>query len=250
MDEPTPQSMPKDPEKSKLTNGAKVYPPLESGTPSLLDLPQQTPPGAAPAVDLPIPEEKKGSWFARLFSANHRFGRFMRALGRGLVVVILLFGAGALVVELLVVQPLQKQYQALQTTATQSATDLQARQAQLEQARQGLTNAQGQTVDMQTQLETAQTRVTVLRASNQLTLARLAVANKDSAGAEKALAAADGFLKSILPQVEKIDADQAATLQALFTLAKNDIGRDQKLFNQDLDRLESELERLEKNLIQ
>jgi hypothetical protein len=250
MDQQTPHSTPKDPEKDELTNGAKVYPPLESATPSLLDLPQETPPGSAPAVDLPVPEEQTRSWFARLFSTNHRFGRFMRALGRGLVVVIILCSAGALAVEFLRVQPLQKQYQVLQTSATQSATDLQARQTQLEQANQGLTTARGQTVEMQTQLETEQTRVKVLRASNQLTLARLAVANKDTVGAEKALASADGYLKSILPQVEKIDADQAATLQALFTLAKNDISRDQKLFNQDLDRLESELQRLEKNLLQ
>jgi hypothetical protein len=213
--------------------------------------PQETQPGPTPAqaVDLPLPEKKERSWFARAFSTQSRFGRFLRVLGRALIVILVLVAAGGIAVEFLRVQPLKKEYQALQSSATQTAADLQARQAQLEQANQGLSTAQGQTGDIRTQLETEQARVKVLRVANQLTLARLAVANKDSAGAQKALGDAEGYLKTLLPQIEKIDANQSAMLSALFTLAKNDISRDQKLFNQDVDRLQSELDVVEKNLL-
>ena len=218
-----------------------------------MGLPEEKPSSTAgpnaSAVELPLPEKKKRSWFARMFSTDTRFGRFTRALVRGLALVIGLFALGALAVELLRVQPLQRQYQALQASATQTASDLQAIQAQLEKANQGLASSRGQTVDMQSSLEVEQARVQVLRIMIQLGETRLAVLNKDIPGAKKSLGKAEEYLKSILPQIEKTDADQADTLRALFTLTKNDIDRDQKLFTQDVIRLESELELVEKSLI-
>lgn len=250
MDGPSSQSNPKDSQKNKPANGTKVNPTPDDSR-SLLDVSLEMPTGAgpAPAVDLPLPEKEKRSRFLGIFSTENRFGRFMRELGRALLIVIILLAVGAALVEFLRVQPLRKEYQALQTSATQTAADLQARQEQLKQANQGITTARGENVDMQTQLETEQIRVQVLRVSNQLIQARLSAANKDTVGAEKALTTADGFMKTLLPQIEKLDGDQSATLEALFTLAMNDISRDQKLFNQDIDRLQSELDMVEKNLL-
>jgi hypothetical protein len=53
----------------------------------------------------------------------------------------------------------------------------------------------------------------------------------------------------MLPVLSKRDPKQADTLQALFTLTKNDLDRDLKLAGQDLDRLQSELERAEANVL-
>jgi chromosome segregation ATPase len=212
---------------------------------------QETPANSGPAtaVELPLPEKKQRSWAARLFSTETRFGRFLRALGRALIVIIILVAVGAALVEFLRYQPLKKEIMALQTSATQTAADLQARQADLQRASQGLSSARGETKDIQTQLDTTAARLNVLRVQNQVLSARLALANKDTSGAQKALTAAEGYLKSLIPQVEKVDKDQSATLQALFTLAKNDLSRDPKLFNQDMDRLQSELDMVEKNLL-
>ncbi len=251
MDEPTPQPEPKDTEKNGLTEGAKVYSPLEGDAAATQEPVQDSPaPGEEPsihAVDLPLPEEKR-SRVGRLFSTETKFGRFLRVLVRALAVAVILLAAGALAVELLRVRPLNKKYQALQQQATQTAEDLLARQTELEQASQTLTSTRGQAQEVQTSLEVEQARVAVLRISKSLLQTRLYVANKDTAAAEKSLAAAEGDLENLLAFTALIDPGEDETLKALFTLAKGDLKRDQKLFNQDLDRLLSELDMIEKAL--
>jgi len=202
----------------------------------------------ARASELPLPEKKKHSFFARMFSKEHKFGRFMRALARGIAIVVILLGLGALAVWYFLMRPLYQQYQALQASATQTALDLQTSQAELQKANQRTTTAHGEAINAQSTLENEQAMVQVLRIMLHLSDAQVSALNKDLPGAKEALSAAEETFNNIQPQIEKIDANQAKTLQALFTLATNDLERDEQLFIQDIIRLNNEMKLVEKSL--
>lgn len=205
---------------------------------------------SAPASELPLPEKSKRPFFARVFSAEHKFGRFIRALGTALAVVVILLGLGALAVWYFQLRPLRQQYQELQVSATQTAAELQTSRDKLAEANQGLSSARVEAVDVQSSLSVEQGRVHVLSILLQLSEARLAVMDEDIPGAKKSLDLAEENLTSLLAQIEKTDQEQAKTLQTLFSLAKNDLERDKNLFAQDVIRLSSELELVEKSLNQ
>lgn len=196
-----------------------------------------------PAVDLPIPAKKSSP-----FSANTRFGRFLRDLARALAVVVGLVGIGALLVYFFLLRPLQQEQKILSASATQTADELIQVNANLQKARQELASNTQRMQGIQTSMEDQQAGMDILRAVNQLLLAQVAILNKDPQAAASYVSAAEELLKSTLEAMEKSDKDQADSIRALFTLAKNDIDRDPKLFAQDIERLQNELEMIEEQM--
>lgn len=183
-----------------------------------------------------------------LFNRQTRFGRFLRGLLRGVLLIGGLVGLGALAVYIFLYQPAARQAAAANEQIIQMRTQSGQTQQDLEKAQQALTNAQTQATDAQAQLQNAQAQTEIVRAMNAVSVARLALANKDNKAAASSLTDAQTALKKVQPVLEKHDPTQFSTLQAIFTLATNDLARDGKLADQDLARLLSELERADKNV--
>jgi hypothetical protein len=222
--------------------------------------PQPDPEAPAPQAEMPAserakaPDLKKPSGPRRilfsLFNPETRSGRFTRRLLRTLALIVGSFALGVLATYLLLYRPASQQLTDTRRQATQAGGDLQQANQTLTQARQDLQSAKSQAGQAQTKLEVELARSQVLRSMNALTQAQMAIQANNKAGAVKALDTARGYIQAVQPLLEKRDAQQASTLQALFTLAKNDIDRDLKLASQDLERLQSELERAEANILQ
>jgi hypothetical protein len=213
------------------------------------------PPQAEPTVtDRPkAPDLKTPSGTQRvrysLLSPETRTGRFLRGTLRVLALVVGLFALGLLSAYLLLYRPTQQELKNANLQATQSAAEIQKIRADLSGAQQNLQTSRNQAEQAKSQLETEVARVQVLRAINAVTLAQMAVQGGNKAGAVKALDTAQGYLQAVQPLLQKRDSQQISTLLALFTLAKNDLDRDLKLAGQDLERLQSELQRAESNVL-
>jgi hypothetical protein len=223
-------------------------------TPPQPEREQPAPQPDIPAAERPkAPDLKAPSGFRRilfnLFNPETRAGRFTRRLLRTLALVVGVFALGVLAAYLLLYRPVNQQLKETRSEATRAAGELDASQQDLTKARQDLKSAQGQAGQAQTTLEVELARGQVLRAMNSVTRAQLAILSGNKAGAVKSLDTAQGYLQAVQPLLEKRDPQQTSTLLALFTLAKNDLDRDLKLANQDLDRLQSELERAEANIL-
>jgi chromosome segregation ATPase len=184
-----------------------------------------------------------------LFSPETRTGRFLRGLLRTLALIVGMFALGLLAGYLLLYRPTIQQLNGARVQATQTAGNLQKTRQDLATAQQDLQTAKSQVGDIQTKLDVEVARGQVLRAMNAVTLAQMAVMSNDKAAAVKNLDTAQGYMQAVQPVLEKRDAQQASTLQALFTLTKNDLDRDLKLAAQDMDRLQSELDRAENNIL-
>jgi hypothetical protein len=204
--------------------------------------------GHATAAEFPAPVKK--NTFARLFDADTRLGRFMRTLVRALALIVGLVALGALVTYLFFYRPVADQLRDASAEAEQLATQLQQREEALSHTEQELETVRAEAGHVQSQLDIELARVHALRAMNEVTQSRLALANQDPAAAARALNNAEQDLENLYPLLEQVDNEQVSTLQALFTLTKNDLNRDAALANQDLDRLQSELERVEQNILQ
>lgn len=183
-----------------------------------------------------------------VFGRDTRFGRFLRALLRTVLLVVICAGLGALAVYYFLYRPMEQRFQQAQAQSGQMSTQLEQAQSDLTAAQKDLKDSQTQAEQAQSALDAEKTRVQVLRAAGAVTAAQLSVAKNDNAGAASALNNAQSALQKIQPQLQKLDATQVSTLQALFTLTKVDLDRDLKLAAQDLDRLKSELDRVDQNL--
>ncbi len=200
------------------------------------------------APDLKTPSRSQRVMYT-LFSPETRTGRFMRRTLRVLAVVVGLFALGLLVAYLLLYRPTLQQLENANRQATQTASELQKARQDLDSARKNAQTNQTQLGDVQSRLEVEVARSQILRSMNSITQARMALQANNKAGAVKNLDTAKGYLQTILPLLTKLDSQQAETLDALFTLTKTDLDRDLKLAAQDLDRLQSELERAETNIL-
>lgn len=183
-----------------------------------------------------------------LFSRETRSGRFLRALLRWATLAVVIFGLGFFTAYLLLFQPANQALTSTRQQSQQLSSDLEQAQKNADQAQQSQKSAQDQSTQAQTRLDTELTRVQVLRAANALTSAQMAVQGKDKAAALKSITTAETALKQVEPRLQKMDANQVSTLQALITLAKNDLNRDLALAAQDLTRLQAELSLADRNL--
>ncbi len=204
--------------------------------------------GRPKAPGLKTPSASRRVGYA-LFSPETRTGRFIRGLLRTLALIVGLFAIGFLVAYVLLYRPAIQRLDNASRQATQTAAELQQSRQDLASARQNLQAAQTQVGAVQDRLDVELARSQILRAMSAITQAKAAIQANNKAGAVKNLDTAQGYLNAIQPVLAKRDSQQASTLQALFTLTKNDLDRDLKLASQDLDRLQSELDRAETNVL-
>lgn len=172
----------------------------------------------------------------------------MRSLLFWLALVIVLLALGALATYILLYRPTDQMLRQANVRATESAVDLSRAKFDLDKAQADLQTAQSQQEDAQNRLGTELTRVQVLRMMSSLKTAQIAIQARDAAGASKALAAAQDMVNQVKPRLDKIDPNEFSTLQALFTLVNNGLAKDMTLASQDLDRLITELARLDNAL--
>ena len=221
---------------NQATPQQKPMPADPDSAPVENDVPEAAARGEEPVKEVAVAEKpRKGSW--------------ARPLLRILVAMIILFLLGALAVFFWLFRPADEQLQALRVQATQTAGQLQQRDRELRQAQDELESARGDVESSKNTLEVELSRNNVLRAINDLTFARMALQAEDKEGVIEALTNSEERLVDVLPLVQERDPEQASTLTALYTLAKNDLERDLELAGQDLDRLQTELERVEDNVL-
>lgn len=201
--------------------------------------------GERPAAPSIKPPSGSRRFADRFFGPESRSGRFLRSLLRWTALTAALLLVGALAVYLLLYQPALRQLE--QTRQQLAATTAELRQAQddLAAAQQARDTSETRDEASQERLNLELTRVQVLRAKNSLAAAQVAVARKDKAAASKALDTAESTLEQTMTHLEKLDAAAPSTIKALFTLVRNDLGRDLTLAGQSIDRLSAELARLD-----
>lgn len=254
MAEQFPTPNPKESSPEEITQEIRFH---SIETPGAEGLPEQQPAPATYVVSskpaAAVLEPPSPTFFQRgghvLFSRETRFGRFMRSTVSVLAIVIILFIIWTAVAYYLLWRPLSTQLGTVQTQATQSAVELEKARGDLTKAQQDAKAAQVLAVKDRERLAMEQAHVLLLRAVSQVSAARLALANKSPSAAVKSLDEAQKTLEGVYPQLAKQDTKQVDTLKALFILTKNDLDRDPALANQDLDRLQSELDRAEKNVL-
>lgn len=197
---------------------------------------------AAPSIKPPSGSRRFAD---RFFGPESRSGRFLRSLLRWTALTAALLLVGALAVYLLLYQPAVRQLE--QTRQQLAATTAELRQTQddLAAAQQARETSETRDEASQERLNLELTRVQVLRAKNSLAAAQVAVAGKDKDAAGKALDTAESTLEQTMARLEKLDASAPSTIEALFTLVRNDLGRDLALAGQSIDRLSAELARLD-----
>lgn len=218
---------------------------VETNVPSQPPVVEETPPAAkAKAIDLKQPEAP-GRGGQSLFSRETRTGRFFRGLLRAVLIILVLLALGGLAVFWFLYRPAAQELTGMRQTATQAASDVMQSQGQLSTAQQTAKDAQSQASQVKTQLDSALLREQVLRAQNAALTARLALAQNNKTAAAGALKDAQNGLAKIQTQLNQLDSKEYSTLQALFTLTGVDLDRDAKLADQDLARLQSELNRLD-----
>jgi hypothetical protein len=210
----------------------------------------------AEAAQLQMPPTGKGApkgsllgrFFRFVFGAESRFGRGVRLVLRTLAVIVGFFALGFLTAYLLFYVPVLKGSQSGQAELAQLRSDMASKQTQLDAASQSSQSAETERKRLDTSLTRAQSRIAVLQAANQIYLARYEMATQDSAAAGLAVDTARNQMKAVLPDLVTLGVEKPETLNTLFDLVKSDIGRDPKLASQDLDRLTSELQLIDKNL--
>lgn len=206
-----------------------------------------------------------------LFSRETRFGRFMRSVFGTILTIVVLFGVWAVAAYFLIYRPMSDNLTVLRLESTRTANQLQQANSNQQAAEVQAGAASTRSAQDQARLQVELARAELLRATNAITAARLALADDDFNAAATRLSDAQGFLNnSVYPSIEKQNPKQVETLKALFTVASNDLAEnlsavsgttsgsgsgagstaatDSSLVDQDLLRIQAELDRVEKAL--
>lgn len=232
---------------------AQINPEEKRDAPRPIDEPVHADPSAPPAETVVVegePEAVPVVEEAPVTRQESRFGRFMRSALRTLLLLAVVFGLGALTVYYFLYRPMVGQLDAARAERDNTAQQLEAAEQNLQQAQSDLELANGRSESASERLEVELARVAVLRAMNELTNARMALEADDPEGAVAALEASEAHLLEVQPTLQERDPAQLETVTALYMLAKNDIARDPELAALDLDRLQTELDIAEKNVLQ
>lgn len=198
-------------------------------------------------------EIKKPSWSARLIGevirANTRPGRFIRLLIRIAALSTIFFALGVLAAYWRLYAPLRDQVDLL-------LQHYENTQAQYLNTRQDLLNATNQALEAETQASLATSRLKIEQTHNHLLQAflklgeaRQALEENQKITARQAIENAEQHVMSIKSQIIALDAQQGESIQALFTLIYSDLQRESKIALQDLQRLQTELEIVERDLL-
>lgn len=207
-------------------------------------------PAAQTTADTPVETEplNKPDLSEQVGDGETHGSRMRRSIGRTIALMVLMFAAGALTAYIALFQPADLERQAAWAASTQAAGEALQLEKTAAAAEGSNKAAQVRMQNAETALQVEQGRVFLLRATNEITRARMALAVEDTAAAEAALTAAQAHLEGLQPPLMVLSQEQLDTLNALFTLTKNDLTRDASLAAQDLDRLQSELDLAEQSL--
>lgn len=222
------------------------------------DRPADTPPVEPPVIKTTAAERPRAPEIKppsaarrasnRVFGKETRAGRFFRGLLRGFLFAVIFFALGVAGTYFYLYRPLNRELEAARVRSTETSVDYQRAQTELERAQASQKDAQGIADDAQGRLTTELTRVQILRAVSSLKTAQIAIQANDKAAAVKAINTAEETLKAAKPRLDQVDTTAYSTLQALFTLVRNGLDRDLKIASQDMDRLLTELARMDNTL--
>jgi hypothetical protein len=203
---------------------------------------------AGPAVATLTPgagETHRPGLFARLYSKDTRFGRFMRAATRTVATIVSLFALGLLAGYILLYQPTQRQ---LASTQADLATE-RSRTGELEGARddtQAKLDALQKRYDAsQAGLDAVTARMHLARLSSSVSLARVALTNRDTTAAEKAFKDAQTEYEAMRPTAEKVDKDGTSAIKLRLDLVVSEYKNNSKLALADLAILSDSLTTLD-----
>lgn len=198
-------------------------------------------------------EIKKPSWFARLMrgllGTDTRSGRFLRLLIRIAALSVVFFALGVLAAYWRLYVPLRDQSGLL-------VQNYETIQVELLNTRQDLMTATNQASEAETRASLATSRLKVeqthnhlLQALLKLAEARQALQENQKISARQAIENAEQHVMSIESQITALDAQQGQSIEALFALIYSDLQRESRIVLQDLDRLQKELEMVERDLL-
>ncbi|NMB91099.1 MAG: hypothetical protein GYA17_22285 [Chloroflexi bacterium] len=206
--------------------------------------PNQDYTGVAPGMEAepsppPAQETRPRSWLYRLFSPETRTGRVLRPVLRFLGVVVGLFALGLLAAYLLLYQPAARSLQATRADLHNAQQTLDQTRSALENTRQELEQLRSEHDQLQSQLETADQRIRLMRFSNQVSAAQVALAKRDNSAVQKALQTAQDELDTLLPALQEQDPDVATQIESRFKLIRSEAAQDTKTAQSDLEILSS-----------
>jgi hypothetical protein len=196
------------------------------------------PVNATPNIDAQTVEEKKPGilkrFFSFLFNKDTSFGRFNKSFLRLLVAVLVLFAAGLLVTYFALYLPAKKQLaetSAVLETTTAQLTDTTNTLDEVDAALSDMTTAYDQlTADYA--YATAQNQL--LRMYSKVVDAQMLIKDKNYSEAKKVLAEARVVLDAALPEMQKVNADDADRMDARLDLVISEFGNDVKAAESDL----------------
>lgn len=183
-----------------------------------------------------------------LFSPETRTGRFLRGLGRILLIVIGLVGLGMLVTYLVFYRPLEQQFNQTRLTAEQVQQDLQSAQKDRDLAVEQQQAAEKRAEDAQNQLSVELTRVQLLRAMTSLKNAQLAIQENNKTAAVNAMTAAESSFKLAFSRLENTNPEESEILQARFSLARKQLDSDPARALPDIELLITDISRIDNTL--
>ena len=212
----------------------------------------KTPAKAAAIPASPPAPEKTGSLPGRAarhaFSPDTRTGRVLRPLIRTLGFIIGFFALGLLTCYILLYQPAERRARSTQTQLEAARQELDTKQEELRKAALALVGSEGDRKTASSALEKIQARLTLQQALTSVVETRLALAQKDNAAARLALTQAEKQISEQMPVLQKLAGANPDNIAKVIDLAKSDLDRDTNLASQDLQRLASELNLLDKAL--
>ncbi len=195
-------------------------------------------PGSAKAATL-TPEVVKPK--KSMFGRDTQAGRALRAVIRTIGFIVGFFALGFFTGYLLLYRPLQTQSKLDTSELTQVREELKQKQADLDKAALVVLGMETQNKELTANLEKARAQVVVAQSLSKISEVKQKLTAKDTAAARLALEQAEKLINGSISQLETLGAAQPDTLTQLFALVRTDLGRDTRLAEQDLDRLNSEL---------
>lgn len=182
-----------------------------------------------PAKGTP-PVKKKRSVFSRLL--------------RLLLVVLIIFGLGALTAIYFLYIPLRQEVNARTTELATSGEQVSSLESRVE----GLQALEAKNTELQSQLDQVSVEVGLLRAQLDIANAQVSLANNDPDGARKALAGTDKRLEAIGKLVPPEQQAEVTQMRDRLKLAINEMTTNVFAAQSDLTVLAKSLEDLEKSL--
>jgi DNA repair ATPase RecN len=191
---------------------------------------EPTPPNAEEAPPtLPHPESRARS--------------FLRGFARWTSTVLIAFGLGALTIYFLYLAPARKDLD-------QNSTELEEINQQVDALTDQLDEVTKEKQELESELNTAQVRLVILDTISDVRAANLSVANDDYPGALLSLKDAAQALERLSETVSEEQSEVVSALQDSLTEIEKKVKSDPESAKSDLDRLTTNLIKLENSILE